>query len=51
MNPAARPGLDQCLGGVLHALDDVLGDVSDGVDVSSAPAWVATSVSRINTPP
>ena len=31
MNPAARPGLDQCLGGVFHALDNVLGDVCNGV--------------------
>ncbi len=26
MDPAPRPGLDQCLGGVLDALDDVIGD-------------------------
>ena len=31
MYPPARPRLDQCLGGVFDALDDVLGNVADAV--------------------
>jgi hypothetical protein len=31
MYPPARPRFDQCLGGVLDALDEVLGSVADAV--------------------